>query len=56
MICLSGNISFCITVHGEVLRTRFDDCFVGLSFPQAPVTLLIILLYFESPATTFPAA
>ena len=27
--------------------------FVGVSFPQAPVTLFIILLYFESPATTF---
>ena len=27
--------------------------FVSLSFPQAPVTLFIILHYFESPATTF---
>ena len=30
--------------------------FVSLSFPQAPVTLFIILRYFESPATTFAAA
>ena len=35
----------------EVLRARFADCFVGLSFPQVPV--FIILSYFESPATTF---
>jgi hypothetical protein len=27
--------------------------FVGLSFPLAPVTLLIIIRYLESPATTF---
>ena len=27
--------------------------FVSLSFPQAPVTLFIILCYFESPASTF---
>ena len=27
--------------------------FVGLSFPRAPVTLLIIIRYLESPATTF---
>ena len=27
--------------------------FVGFSFPQVPVMLLIFLLYFESPATTF---
>lgn len=27
--------------------------FVGLSFPWAPVTLLIIIRYLESPATTF---
>jgi hypothetical protein len=32
---------------------RFDECFVGLSFPRAPVTLLIIIRYLESPATTF---
>mgnify|MGYP001648882139 FL=1 len=32
---------------------RFDECFVGLSFPQAPFTLLVIIHYFESPATTF---
>lgn len=32
---------------------RFDDCFVGVTFPQVPVTLFIILSYFESPATTF---
>ena len=37
----------------EVLRARFSDCFVGLSFPQVPFTLLIIIRYFESPATTF---
>lgn len=37
----------------EVLRARFADCFVGLSFPQVTVTLFIILSYFESPATTF---
>ena len=35
------------------LRKRFDDCFVGLTFPRAPVTHLIIIHYFESPATTF---
>ena len=35
------------------LRMRFDECFVGLSFPQVPFTLLIIIRYFESPATTF---
>ena len=32
---------------------RFDDCFVGVTFPQVPVTQLIIIRCFESPATTF---
>lgn len=32
---------------------RFDDCFVGVSFPRAPVTFLFVIHYFESPATTF---
>ena len=40
-------------VHVGRLRGRIDDCFVGLSFPRAPVTLLIIIGCFESPATTF---
>lgn len=31
----------------------FDDCFVDLSFPRAPVTIFIIIHSFESPATTF---
>lgn len=30
-----------------------SEVFVGFSFPQVPVMLLIFLLYFESPATTF---
>ena len=38
---------------GEVCEKRFDDCFVGLSFPRVPVTLHSIMHYFESPATTF---
>lgn len=38
---------------GEVLRKLFDDCFVDLSFPRVPVTPPIIMLCFESPATTF---
>ena len=48
-----GKGCFGIAHGGGVLRGRFDDCFVGLSFPQAPVTFFIIILYFESPATTF---
>ena len=40
-------------VREERLRKRFDDCFVDLSFPQAPVMFFIILLFLESPATTF---
>ena len=40
-------------VREERLRKRFDDCFVDLSFPQAPVTFFIILLFLESPAPTF---
>ena len=35
------------------LTKRFDDCFVGVSFPRTPVTFLFIIHYFESPATTF---
>ena len=36
-----------------VASKRFDDCFVGVTFPQVPVTVFIIILCFESPATTF---
>ena len=36
-----------------VASKRFDDCFVGVTFPQVPVTLFIMLICFESPATTF---
>ena len=37
---------------GNLLK-RFNDCFVGVTFPQAPITLFIIIMCFESPATTF---
>ena len=35
------------------LTKRFDDCFVGVSLPRAPVKILLVINYFESPATTF---
>ena len=38
---------------GSSTKGPLGDCFVGVTFPQAPVTLLIIIRYFESPASTF---
>ena len=51
---LPKNIIFLfLEFTGEVLRKLFDDCFVDLSFSRVPVTPPIIMLCFESPATTF---
>ena len=35
------------------LRKRFDDCFVGLSFPQDPTTHFLRKFILTRPATTF---
>ena len=43
---------YCIVTQ-EVIEGDLGEVFVGLSFPLAPVTLLIIIRYLESPATTF---
>ena len=37
----------------SLTKGGFDEVFVGVSFPRAPVTLSIIIYCFESPATTF---
>ena len=39
--------------YPEGYEGGLGDGFVDLSFPQVPVTFLIIIRYFESPATTF---
>ena len=37
----------------SLTKGGFDEVFVGVSFPRAPVTFLFVIHYFESPATTF---
>ena len=37
----------------SLTKGGFDEVFVGVSFPRVPVTPPIIMLCFESPATTF---
>ena len=44
---------FLALCNPQVLRRHLGEVFVGVTFPQAPVTVFIIILCFESPATTF---